>query len=56
MQPAEYKINETCHLLVKLIISVVGTSLNEEDWANGDETLNFECEVGEFFYYKYRGW
>ena len=48
--------NQTCHLLVKLIISVVGTSLHQEDWANGDEALDLECEIGEFFYFKYRGW
>ena len=48
--------NETCYLLVKLIISVVGITLHEEDWANGDESMDLECEVGEFFYFKYRGW
>ena len=48
--------NQTCYLLVKLIISVVGRTLHEEDWANGDESLDLECEVGEFFYFKYRGW
>ena len=48
--------NETCYLLVKLIISIVGTSLREDDWTNGDENLDLECEVGEFFYFKYRGW
>ena len=47
--------NQTCYLLVKLIISVVGRTLHEEDWANGDEALDLECEVGEFFYFKYRG-
>ena len=47
---------ENCLLLVKLVISVIGTSLREEDWANGDESLDLECEVGEFFYFKYRGW
>ncbi|MBR4883064.1 MAG: hypothetical protein IKU18_04215 [Bacteroidales bacterium] len=48
--------NETCYLLIKLIISVVGRTLHEDDWANGDEPLDLECEVGEFFYFKYRGW
>ena len=41
--------NKTCHLLVKFIISVVGTLFYEDDWSNGDEILNLECEVGEFF-------
>ena len=48
--------NQTCYLLVKLIISIVGTTLHEDDWTNGDESLDLECEVGEFFYFKYRGW
>ena len=43
-----------CLLLVKLVISVIGTSLREEDWANGDESTDLECEVGEFFYFKYQ--
>ena len=47
---------ENCLLFVKLVISVIGTSMREEDWANGDESLDLECEVGEFFYFKYRGW
>ena len=47
---------ENCYLLVRLIISVMGTSLHYEDWANGDETLNLESELGEFFYFKYKGW
>lgn len=49
-------VNESCYLLVKYIIAVVGTSLHDDDWANGDETLDLECEVGEFIYYKYKGW
>ena len=46
---------QSCHLLVQFIVAVVGHSLTDEDWTNGDESLNLESEVGEFFYYKYRG-
>ena len=56
METPVHGTNETCYLLVKLIISVVGTSLREDDWTNGDENLDFECELGEFFYFKYKGW
>lgn len=45
---------QSCYLLVKLIVAVVGNTLTEEDWTNGDESLDLECEIGEFFYYKYR--
>ncbi|MBO5918938.1 MAG: hypothetical protein J6Q34_00390 [Bacteroidales bacterium] len=45
---------QSCYLLVKLIVAVVGHTLTEEDWTNGDESLDLEFGIGEFFYYKYR--
>ena len=41
-------------LLVGFVSRVVGPVFVGDDWGNGDEGVDLEREVGEFFYFRYR--
>ena len=45
--------NGSVMLFVRFVYAVVGPVLRDEDWGNGDEEVDLEREVGEFFYFHY---